>query len=518
MVSDGHSSSVRVDLDESEDGPTPEGPSADRSGSSKAIIFVGLALALVAIAFFLLRPPAGSAADGTVRETPTTVPAAEEAPTTTEATVVEQVVEIVPTRVTAPSPLQSVVARDVGFLALANGIAQTPTILRSLDGQDWNEVDVSTTSLGVTSEVDRVWFGLANEGGRLQLRGTVREGGNFLFRPDIFVSEIGTEWAQVEGIGSLSEIPVPDTPFAVRDTHYFALGFSRAERVNRFVSEHTNLGTEGQTYCFISLANPQGVDGPAFQVHECSRGGETLTLDASDVSSSFSTDEVLGCAATLSFLNFSNAVVVQDFGAEAQRTTLDIGPGRFPASLRSGDIALVDSGFRPPPLVQRCEGLLDFGPATDPSVLVVDQEGATRWPLPEVPDATASLVSDAVVLGELESESENLTIIVAFNDALWSLDTATGEWSDFFLSSENAPLGDFDSEVQLSDSGRRVYSISDGRLVAISLDATDDEALWTSVPIVSTAGFDGGTIIYATDEVLLVSSGADTWLLEAPAN
>ena len=123
-----------------------------------------------------------------------------------------------------------------------------------------------------------------------------------------------------------------------------------------------------------------------------------------------------------------------------------------------------------------------------------------------------------MVLGELESESENLTIIVAFNDALWSLDTATGEWSDFFLSSENAPLGDFDSEVQLSDSGRRVYSISDGRLVAISLDATDDEALWTSVPIVSTAGFDGGTIIYATDEVLLVSSGADTWLLEAPAN
>ena len=95
-------------------------------------------------------------------------------------------------------------------------------------------------------------------------------------------------------------------------------------------------------------------------------------------------------------------------------------------------------------------------------------------------------------------------------------------------------LGEFDSQVLLSDSGSRVYSVADSQLLAlnlfpfdadqIDLDEVDPEDVvprvvanftWTQLPT-STTGLDADEILFADDEVLFIRSGDDVVRVLAP--
>ena len=127
-----------------------------------------------------------------------------------------------------------------------------------------------------------------------------------------------------------------------------------------------------------------------------------------------------------------------------------------------------------------------------------------------------------VVVGEVSVPS-GTWLVVAFDDALWALDTNSGEWVGP-LTSPDTPFPDgFQQRVTLSDSGTRAYAIANSMLVTFDFVDGEDgtlEAVETIQPVEPIAGpgssLDFAGILYADDDIIFLGDGLDAWSLETP--
>ena len=504
---------VRVDLEEPADGDL-EAPEVSSSSTNVLAVALGLAIVVaVGVGIFLLRPEPDTAADGTPRES---ADALSDDPGQQGGELGDDMV--VPTPITTQSPLRSIVAQEDGFLALgASQSSPTPVIFGSLDGVEWERVDVSVTSRGFPNEVDRDWFDLTIEGGLLQLRGETPGDRSDVAVRDVFVSENGMEWEQVDGIGSLSAGPVPEALLTVRDDHYFSQGLENAERLNGFLLEHSALDPVGAGYCFISTTvPPSDPEGPEFRVRDCLDLEGGIFLEAANVSSSLPTEQVLECASVLADGGFEEPLIRQDVES-GERTFFDLGSYSNFVSLPDGSIALVDPGFSAPEGAANCEGIVELGATTEPAVLIVGAQDEVRWPLPDL-RVLSSVTRPSFVLGAVTVSNGDTMLIADFGRELWALDIATGEWS-FVIALETESS---DSPTELSESGTRVYSIIDGSLVTVDISENDEGALaldsFSSIPIAVPAGgsFEVLSIVHANDDAVFVESNAGVVSLPGP--
>ena len=210
---DADTASVRVDFGDGSS--APETPAEAPDGSGPPIWLIGVAaLVLIGVVFLLLRPAENEAADGTIREAPTTTVVAEVE--STESIEQEEAPDLAfpDSAVLIPTPIDSeliptsIIEDEVGFLGLVSGTSTAPTIVRSIDGESWRTVETTATSAGIDTEIERRWTQLKSFQGQLQVFGSGLATDPVVFKNDVFVSPDGASWAQVEGIGSLSLIHI----------------------------------------------------------------------------------------------------------------------------------------------------------------------------------------------------------------------------------------------------------------------------------------------------------------------
>ncbi len=533
---DDESASVRIDL-ESTAAPVPDAPSVTSASNNGVILLLGaVVLLVVGIAFFILRPEGNAAADGTIREAPTTTidapapggdlddPAQATAAEAPELVFPDEAT-LVPTLINSPETPTSIVSADFGFIGLVRGRSLTPTIVRSVDGQDWRVVETTASSLGTDNLVERQWFRLTNEGGQLQVFGSGVVGDPGVFKNDVFASDNGAMWEQVEGVGSLGGPALPELPAVVGDDGYISTGFGKAEVVDRFLNDHTNLPLDTAGGCFLTNTAPETADGQvSLIVRDCLSGEQEFVLDGSVVESSFSADVVLGCASALAFLNFDNALISQEIGGDQQRTVLDNFIGGIPTPLRGGGVALVDVGVSVLQDVERCNGLAQVSSGSEAAVLIANSAltESVRWPFPEEAPQSDP-VFPSLVVGDVVRPDFADRLLVDHQNVLWELNLETGVWNDIVpLLINPTPLNARENILAMADSANVLYIVTGETLAIFDFDtqAGDDSSenrLFPDVSVLSiespASSFDPTAVLYADDDAIFVRSGDDVWLV-----
>ena len=529
---EGNSPSVRIDI-ESGSVPGVDTPevrsSSGGSGTSGPLILGVLVLAVIGASLFLLRPAENAAADGTIREAPTTTTVEvveepdegpqEEAQEAPELLFPDQEFRQ-PISISAPELPDSIVAVDNGFLGLVRGVSLAPTILRSVDGVDWRLVETSADTGGF----ERDWESLTNPEGQLQIQATTVANEFFT---DVFQSADGLDWRQVAEIGSLGGPALPQLPLVVREDGYLAFGFGGAEVLDRFLRDHTTLSVEENGACFIVVSrstDPSRV--VDLVVTDCDSTDEDQLLEASVIASDFSDEEILACGQVLASAGPSGALVDQEFGlggGSGARTIVDFVVGRDVVPLLGGDIAVIDAGFTVLQQVELCDGIADLRRGSVPSVLHVNQETdeVSRWPLPGDPVQGDPKVGEAAILGRVQGDADAVTLLVGYNGSLWRLDISTGEWTPILRRFEPDPaginpFGEFGTQVVLSESADLVYSITDGMLFVFRIDPITAGS-FTAFDITAAAQtFEASRILFADDEALFVQTNDDVVRLAVP--
>ena len=181
----------------SENDETPRGKSKNRG---RALLAGAVALATIVIAIFALRPDAGEAADGNVREAPTTTTEPPATPSTTEAQP-----PLVAVAIELESAIRGVVQAEIGYLGVLDtaGPRALPPIVRSVDGLAWNSIEaevIEGDDLDLVRSRFAVFLGLRATSGEftiLRVRESFAEPGRTstgFFVVDRLVSSDGLLW------------------------------------------------------------------------------------------------------------------------------------------------------------------------------------------------------------------------------------------------------------------------------------------------------------------------------------
>ena len=409
---------------------------------------------------------------------------------------------------------------DRGFVALTADAGTTPRLLRSVDGEDWFETNTTVTSSGATNTEELDWLALNMTGSQLVLTAMPAVERD---RPTgaVFTSVEGSSWERLQGFGS-SSITAAGLPVAFSSGSAFSFEFLGNGLLSDFLTTFTNLNIGDDGVCGSVFAGGQG--DPAFDVFACS--GELLgTIGTTDFVGDVPADDALRC-----LFDFNNnlmpttSFVRRQLADDSDRIALfDFQPIALPAGLPSGNVVLPDAGVAVSSELESCAGLITLPEPTEPAMIVVDAttNEVRRWPYPVT--VSEDLPSFFVQpLGEFTHADGGSVLLTIFDGHLWTLDVTTGEWMGP-LSETVFDLAGFNTSVAASESGTRVYSISEGRFTVIDIaEDPDGGALSISeqtIPIdlnnASALEFSGG-ILYAEDDVVFVSDGAVLWALEPP--
>ena len=505
---------VRVDLDASSDSGSdlPEVESPSGSPSRFALMLLVFASIGVPIILFLLNAGSdgGSSEEGPLRgPEPIDEPAVLSRSDTT-------LLEL--TRVDDPEPLTSIVRLDDGFIGLAGGEGTAPRILRSDDGDTWSEVETTATSLGAELVEDGSWFDLTLVNGRLQLRGQVFRNDVRATPQNIFVSNDGIAWEQVDGVGSLGQQRVSESVLALLPNGYFAAAFTFEELSNSFLEEHTTLAGLEENECTFDEETNRGE--AAFVVRDCFGEDMPRELGPSVFESSSSDEELLNCLSVLSDGALNSVLVRGSFDSEGERVLLGqadiLAP---PTVLGDGGLSFVDTGnfgFRPDS--DGCDGVTDLPGETEASVVIID--GATnefrRWPLPETENGD-EVARSAAVIGEYSSADGASQLAVGYEGGIWALDREAGTWEVLQAATEEVQFGRpfiFGGPmVHSSETSDLLYAVTRDGLAVVDPDVSDESGLIT-IPIeLPELRFDIDRVLYADDESIFVQFESQVWRL-----
>ncbi len=484
-------------------------PAPEPSSRGRSVVVLGLvALAIVGVTFFLIRPGDGLAGEGPLRgAAPVQEPPALTLP---ESTILRF------TALDTPQPLTSIVRLDDGFIGNAGGEGTTPTILRSDDGDAWREVETAVTTLGTETDGERFWFDLQLANGRLQMRGQTIEDEQILTPQDIFISNDGVLWEQIDGIGSAGGQRRGESLITQNTDGQFTLGIGSEELVSRFLEEHTTLQELDFPAC--DLDRQGGGDEPVFVVGDCAGADLVRDVGASFFDSAVGDEELLDCMFALSEIGPGRALVHQP--SDGERMILGrVNFFEFPFVLADGGFSLVDiGGFGEGTSLRddRCDGIVDISSEPEPSVVVVD--GATnelrRWPLPD-PEFGSGSVSLATVVGEFSAADGGAQLLVSYDQALWSLDRSIGSWTILQRVTEELPIGRSPifggAALRSSATSDLLYGVTGEQLIIVDPVANDvGEPISLSLePPTLRREIDG--IVYVDDESVFVQTARRVW-------
>lgn len=539
---DDETRSVRIEL-EGGAAPVPASPvangeaaTASKQSGGPSVWIIILAVVIVGVVgagVLSLRPDGDAAADGTDRGTTTTTEPIDEddaadgdaASDAEGVSAIDGVADqIVQTPLVTGGSISQMIAADIGFIALGTNGGVTPTILRSVDGEDWFDVE-TTVLVDGEPNTDRLdWFNFFRLGDEFAITAFADTDSN-LPMSSLFVSSDGAAWVEMDFGDGASDENTPFFPVTVNEDSLFVIEFGQLGVFQDLVSATTTLELQGSGVCGIF----GGPDQPAeirYEVFDCN-GSSIGFLNVGNVRPELSSDDVFSCIESLSAetggFDQSFELVRWPLDPADERVSLGrFNPLDLPAGLSNGGVAAIDGGtFGAFEDSEVCEPFLDSPDPVDPAILVADAVSTTptRFPLPggsdpfEV-DAFPTIAGEVTVAGGSQ-------LIVVRGRALWALDLETGDWQGP-LSSPDTPFPDgFQQRVTLSESGTRAYAIAELQLVTFDFVEAADGGLSvveTIQPIQPSSGsrVDFSGILYADDDVLFIGDGRDAWALDTP--
>ncbi len=556
--------SVRIELEDDAalipDAPlstgdgTDAGPKEPSGGPPAwAIVLAILIVGLVGFGLLSLRPEGDAAADGSERQAPTTEtenadgeddevtendPDAADpnaARSDDEETAVDPTngvegdeVSVVPTPLITDGSIAEIIAADIGFVALSQRGGARPTILRSVDGEDWFDVETTATINGVANDERFNWFNLTNFGDLLAVTVTTDDQG-FLPTTEVFVSDTGADWVQLE----LPEVTNGESalffPVNFSDDNIFGVRFETGGVFEDFLTQTTTVEIPENGVCDISPTSFSDAEPQGFGITDCT-GELAFVLTADQVVPTLPVEEVLSCLQFLPGLASRSFDLVRlDFDSGQRVSVGQITPFLLPVPVSNGGIAGVDAGRAGPNPEGPCDGLIDSVDQIDPAIFIAGRTAPEpeRFPFPgEIPPADIAAeigdFSGLGIVGEV-NVGDAASLVIQFDDALWALNLETDEWSDP-LTSETTPFPDgFGRQVNLSESGLRAYVIVDSLFITFDFVAGSDGALEVIETIQPISLLDGpgqnvnfAQFLYANDEVVFIGDGFGSWSIETP--
>lgn len=532
MAADKEQHSVRVEVEVGPDVAPIGGGHARHSdgGAPKWIVALSiLVLGVLGAVVLLLQPEPDTAADGRDREP------AELVSEDTESTVADisddrvgEVAQtsgaIVPTRVLLGGGRAiQIIAGDLGFFALLQDIGTEPSILRSVDGEDWFEVNSTVTSLGRPNEERLDWFALSITDDRFVLRAAPVTQDSFP-SGEVFTSPDGVNWQQLDGFGSLADGPASGFPVAFSEGSSFSFEFTGVEVLADFLERYTTLELPEEGVCGIT-AGASVTGETIFNIGSCS-GGLVGPLDASGIQGEIPAGDVFACMNDLSdaFSGTSLSFVRRAISGGNRAELFTLRPAALPLSLSNGIVVVPDAGpIETDP--ESCSELIDLPAANGPGMVVVDasSDRITRWAFPDGATFEGERFVPVQPVSEFVLNNNAHVLLTVFDEALWGLDLGSGQWSGPLTQTpiEQDGLG---GTVTASTSGDRVYFVDGAALTVLEIfeDSAEDGSIVVSE---SSASIDvsnapaiefGGEILYADDDIAFVSDGVAVWTIELP--
>ncbi len=525
--------SVRVAIDGASESPIEPESDADTSGASRWVIAAGAALLVAVLVVVLsLRPDGDAAADGSQRQAPeSTVPVEQAEPTDDEAPSPEdgQLADLPPLpegtlrpiELNLPDRVLDIVPASPGFLALSSVNSTTPPLLRSVDGVDWFRVGTTANTQGEPNERSLEWVNLIAQGSGFGVLGYTETGG-FLPISEVFVSNDGAGWDQVDGIGSLSNIPQPGLVISYDNTSVFSLGLDTSA-LGRFVDEQTNLVVpENDRICEFRSNGSFDVTGNIFLT--CN--GQELEFSESNLVSAGPADEVLTCLNLLADVSGFGpwAVSREVFAAPTEPEVIDLlQPNDFPALLSNNRLALIDIGSQVPEGFGRCDGIIDAFTQRDSAVVILGPDSeVVRSPFSEVSSRRPQVLEPRIA-GEVTFDSGRSFLIIWLDGDLRAIDIETGEWSGPLL---DPGFGFSSNRFTISNavlgSGNRVYIMGGDELLSIGLIESGAGSLQTMATLSPIARenvpeLDFIEILYADDDQLFYRDNEEHWVIDVSA-
>lgn len=342
-----------------------------------------------------------------------------------------------------------------------------PPILRSTDGEAWEELATKATVDGTENTEGYFWPSLFRTGSGLAVRARDPEAAfDFDESERFFISTNGTDWEQVSIEQTNDAERAFFQPLTFADDYVVGLSVSGSEALAQLVEEHTTNADVGP----VCYARPQSVV-------SCD-GSQEWPVTEETIDSPAGSEAVFSCLNRLSATgaDFSLSRIGRGDGVEPLdvRIWLDV---YFPIALDDGRIG----GVNVTPFFEdlsACDGLATVAEVEpnhfylfDPASGVVD-----RVPLDSELEPASSQF-----LGEVSGTLKE-TFLFLSGSSLWTLEFESGEWT-------RIDIEDARGEMRMAPSGNRVYLFEDGDLVVLDLIVSSDQELGEVVEVVETRAY-----------------------------
>ena len=317
VTKDDERRSVRIEL---EDGAAPapnapmvetdlggaDGPNGGGGSSTWAIVLAILIVGVVGAGVLTLRPAGDEAADGTERQAPTTTTDPQSATGAGEGVddageqgigeATEEALNAEPSIVATPlvtgASLSQVVAADIGYIALGQNGGAQPTVLRSVDGEDWFDVETTASIDGQLNAERLQWFNFLRFGDSLVVTG-LAETPDVLPDRTVFVSDSGAEWVELDLVGSSGDGLLNFFPFNFVGDSVFGIQLGGSSIIDEFLSSTTTFEVPEAGVCDV-IVRPEQPGEVRYEVIDClGSSGEFVNLG--DVRTELDGQDVLSC-------------------------------------------------------------------------------------------------------------------------------------------------------------------------------------------------------------------------------
>lgn len=529
-------------------------PAGNRSLPILFGLFVVVALGLLLLG---LSPDEDQAADGTLREAPsttapTTIPATTTTPTTTTPTTTDDQdaeMETAPElvlpdlaggadgRVRAreselTDSLRSVIPTENGFLGITGTSAANPELVASSDGVSW--VDVETTVLNPSSvdltnhlvvELSLVPEQVGDGFVMLALDFSISQRGDQPFRTAILTSLDGAVWEVVDTTEPQAEGRVPRLLLG----NSIVATVDEGAPIDELIATYTDLVIAGEPVC--SVNRQVNTSDPRLWLGLCNGAGSVL-IGEGNIIRDVDPSVVLACALSLSPEQSGTRTALRlldlEAGANSPLGSGDggffLGPNLLPdlLPLEAGGVAVFDVGSTADPA---CAGVVDLGPDREPSIVLLDANTGSEEPfaLP-IEGESVRLVGETRRFAD-----QDAYVLVEIDANLWGLNPSSGAWA-ILTSNQGGSASEF---YAVSESGSRAYQLfgetlrvidfalrpGGSGLFAVQREIPIDALLLDLAPPRRIVPFLTSNVLFASDELIMVASDLGRlWLITTPTD
>ena len=438
--------------------------------------------------------------------------------------------DIEPFRIAPAAETSQIVLSDLGLIGLVQSTTGPLELVLSVNGVDWVPAETTVTSLGEPVVADYFWFGLREAETGFALWGSLADSGRAENQQvDLFTSDDGFNWEQVDGFGSLNGDPSITIPAAVDDQRIVGREFTGDPELTQILLDHTDVEIPESGMCGVVR------DGLSIRPFSCS--GEEVPITLGNITSDVEPAQVLSCIGSLAFSNSFSATsltITDRFTGRLQRLDETLTGSDFKGvALSNGLLVLRDEGVfeavaeeENPSVAQICAGIGEPRSTRAPAAVVFDPETleVTRFDFPAEQQPIGRAVSSELLGAVTSPAGDREVVLFAISDALWLLDIESGEWSRIAPADQTASE-DGQTAFALSRSGPRVYRVA-STVTVFDLTFAEPGEIGTEVTTLTVqqdegpgTSFDAGSILFAdTERVFYLDfslSGA-VWSLPIP--